>query len=210
MERHIEQFQRLGVEHFAIITGFHKPALDENINEIQKKSSANIVTIYNEKYELENGYSLYKAKDWIHELGCEEFFFTMADHYYEASFLDDLKTKLQFSNGDLLKLAVDKPGAHNQHIDLEDVTKVVADSHIQQIGKELTSYNFYDTGLFYVKTEIFKTLDEIARGDSKLSISNLVTKLAKEGKAKVEEVVGYYWNDIDTPEDFKSSKAHLE
>lgn len=210
MERHIEQFQKLGVNKVAIITGFHKPALEENIKEIQERSDVEIVTIYNEKYELENGYSLYKAKDWINEIGCEEFFFTMADHYYESSFLEDLKGKLEFKNGESLKLAVDIPGEHNAHIDLEDVTKVKAKSNIDEIGKELTDYNYYDTGLFFVKKEIFDTLDDIAKGDAKLSISNLVTQLASEGRAKVEEVVGYYWNDIDTPEDFKSSKEHLE
>ncbi|MFY0626892.1 MAG: NTP transferase domain-containing protein [Reichenbachiella sp.] len=210
MERHIEQFQKLGVNKFAIITGFHKPALDKNIEEIRKNSEVEIVTIYNEKYELENGYSLYKAKDWINELGCDEFFFTMADHYYDEAFLSDLKNKLDFKNGEYLKLVVDKPGTHNHHIDLEDVTKVDATTEIKNIGKELTNYNYYDTGLFFVKSKIFDTLDEIAKGETKLSISNMVTKLAEEGKTKVEEVIGFYWNDIDTPEDFKSSKEFLE
>lgn len=208
MERHIEQFQKIGVTDFAVITGFHRPALEEICEEIRQKYDANITTIYNEKYELENGYSLYAAKDWVHELGDEEFFFTMADHYYEEAFLEDLKGKLVFDKGAYLKLAVDIPGEHNKHIDLEDVTKVDADDYIKRIGKEIEGYNYYDTGLFYVKKDVFDVLDHIAT-NQKLSISNLVTHLSAENKARVIEVVGYYWNDIDTPEDFKSSQEHL-
>jgi choline kinase len=209
MERHIDQFLQIGVSKFAVITGFHQPALDEICGEIGKKYNTEITTIYNEKYELENGYSLYAAKDWIHELGDNEFFFTMADHYYEKSFLSELKSKIIFDKDAILKLAVDIPDTHNEHIDLDDVTKVDADDYILRIGKEITGYNYYDTGLFYVKKDVFDVLDEIA-ADQKLSISNLVTTLAERKKARIVEVVGHYWNDIDTPEDFASSRAHLD
>jgi CDP-L-myo-inositol myo-inositolphosphotransferase len=209
LERHIDQFKQLGVNKFAVITGYHHQALEESVSEIRGKLGIDIVAIYNERYELENGYSLYTAKDWVLETGCNEFFFTMADHYYEKPFLDELKKRLEFKNGESLKLAVDVPGTHNEHIDLEDVTKVKANGTIDNIGKDLNDYNYFDTGLFFVKTNIFSTLDSIAK-DSKLSISNMVSALAKRKKARVEEIEGFYWNDIDTPEDFKSSKEFLE
>lgn len=208
MERHIDQFMQIGVTKFAVITGFHRPALEKICGEIAEKYNANITTIYNEKFELENGFSLYAAKDWVKELGDKEFFFTMADHYYEKAFLDELKSKIVFDKDAILKLAVDVPGEHNKHIDLDDVTKVDADDYILRIGKEIEDYNLYDTGLFYVKKDVFDVLDEIAV-DQKLSISNLVTTLAERKKARVIKVVGHYWNDIDTPEDFASSRAHF-
>lgn len=208
MERHIDQFQKIGVTDFAVITGFHRLALEEICEDIRHKYDANITTIYNEKYDLENGYSLYVAKNWIHELGDEEFFLTMADHYYEEAFLSDLKTKLIFGKDAFLKLAVDVPGTHNEHIDLEDVTKVDADDYINRIGKEIEGYNYYDTGLFYVKKDVFDVLDHIVT-NQKLSISNLVAHLATQEKARVIEVLGHYWNDIDTLEDFENSQDYL-
>jgi len=210
MERHIEQFQKLGFTKFAVITGYHRKALEETVPEIAAKLNASVALIYNEKYELENGYSLYTAKEWIQSLGREEFFFTMADHYYETQFLKEFLSDRSFKKGEILRLAVDTPGDHNKHIDLDDVTKVrVEDSIIKEIGKDLTTYNYYDTGLFHVKNEVFETLNHIAK-NHKLSISNMVTYLAGEERAQVVEINGLYWNDIDTPEDFKSSKSILE
>lgn len=209
MERHIDQFQKIGVTKFAVITGFHRLALEDICEEIRGKYEVDLTTIYNDKYELENGYSLYAAKDWVKSLGEKEFFFTMADHYYEASFLTELKSKVVFDKDAILKLAVDIPSDLNKHVDLEDVTKVDANDYILRIGKEIENYNYYDTGLFYVKNDVFDVLDEIAV-DQKLSISNMVTTLSAEKKARIIEVVGHYWNDIDTPEDFESSRAHLE
>ena len=151
MERHIDQFSKQGVTKIAVITGFHKQALDEAVTEISDRTGIEVELIYNEKYELENGYSLYTAKEWVKSLGFDDFYFTMADHYYEKAFLDEFFNDRTFNDHEVLRLAVDRPGDHNEHIDLDDVTKVqVEKNYIKEIGKELETYDLYDTGLFIV------------------------------------------------------------
>ena len=100
-------------------------------------------------------------------------------------------------------LIVDRPAKSNAHIDLEDVTKVKSHgTFIDQIGKELQDYNFYDTGLFVARPSIFEALEEcIAQGGE--SISNMVQLMASRQRAFVQEVSDCFWNDVDTPTDLK-------
>lgn len=209
LERHIRLFQKVGIDKFCIVVGFRGNMIQDFALELGSKYGVKIDFVENEYYELENGYSLFAAREWIVKHEVDEFFFTMADHYYDLSFLEETKRRIAFENGEFLKLAVDKPGDHNSHIDIDDVTKVQVSDTIKSIGKNIPDYNFYDTGLFFVKSKIYDYLHEI-KPPQKCSISGLVQELSDEGKAVTMDLTGHFWSDIDTPQDLANTKILIE
>jgi len=209
LDRHFRLFPQVGVKKFCVVIGFRGEMIRKHIENIQPDLDIEIEIVMNENYEKENGYSLWAAKEWVEKNKEENFLFTMADHYYDISFLNSFTNQFKKHNS-LLNLGVDKPGNHNKHIDLEDVTKVnVQDHKIVKIGKEITNYNFYDTGLFYVNRKVFHYLQNSIK-EGKNSISNMVHQLISENEAGTIDVTGNFWNDIDTPEDLEKTLKLLK
>lgn len=210
LDRHFNFFPQVGVTKFCVVIGFRGEMIREHIEKVRANINIEIDIVMNENYEKENGYSLHAAKDWIEKSNEDNFLFTMADHYYDKSFLQEFMSQTKGAKKVHLELGVDKPGDSNAHIDLEDVTKVkVIDQKIDKIGKEITDYNFYDTGLFYVNKSVFSYLqNSIDAGKS--SISNMVHQLIEEKQAGVIDVTGNFWNDIDTPEDLQMTLELLK
>ena len=202
--RHIKLFHLHGVTNFLVVAGWKSEALVKEIHLIAKSSGTAIHTVLNEKWELENGYSLYCAKEWLKQGKYSRFYFTMADHYFSAQFLDDALSKIRFEGNNKLQLVVDRPGAHNDHIDVGDVTKVYSENNqILHIGKEIKHYNYYDTGLFAASIGIYKPLELLAsRG--RCSISAMVNSIISSNQAGITVVGPHFWSDIDTPEDLHS------
>lgn len=209
LERHFELFASVGVKHIAVVVGYRGNMISEFVEGIRTKHKIEIDVIFNSSWEQENGYSLFAAREWIAEKKAANFFFTMADHFFSRSFLEKAVSHGAAHPGKLLKLAVDQPGNHNTHIDLDDVTRVqVEDGNIVSIGKGIARYNFYDTGLFLAKKSVIDYLEEsISVG--KTSISNMVSALIKLRQAGIMNLTGYFWSDIDTKTDLQNTLARL-
>ncbi len=205
LERHITLFSKYGIDHFCVITGHKKEAIEEEILRIQSVYPVAIDSIYNDQFELENGLSVYTAKEWVKQKNLNSFLLTMADHVFNKSLVSAFtNTKKDFLASDLY-LAVDKPGPHNQHIDIDDVTKVLGDKgKIKKIGKQLTEYNYFDTGLFEMSPKVFDVF-EACFAKQQYSISNMVYALAAMNKAALTEVIGSSWNDVDNLDDYQNS-----
>lgn len=209
LDRHFQLFAQIGIRKFCVVIGFRGEMIKNNIEEMQLDLDINIEVVINKNYEKENGYSLWAAKDQIEKNGNENFLFTMADHYYDISFLKSF-IKQSEQKKILLNLGVDKPGNHNKHIDLKDVTKVnVEGQKIIDIGKKISKYNYYDTGLFFVNKSIYQYLQN-SINEGKNSISDMVHQLIVAKQASIIDVTGNFWNDIDTPEDLENTLKLLK
>ena len=205
LDRHLKLFPQVGVTKFCIVVGARAEMIVAHIAKNYSDTTLEIDIVMNEHYEKENGYSLLAAKDLIEKSGEENYLFTMADHYYDIAFLQKFMKSTQGTKKHLLELGVDIPSSSNKHIDLEDVTKVnVQNELIAEIGKEITDYNFYDTGLFYVNNAVTNYLQN-SINNGKSSISNMVHQVITEKQAGVIDVSGEFWNDIDTPEDLENT-----
>ena len=203
MERHLRQFTSIGVKRFCVVTGYRNEMLEDFFS--TRIDQFNVELVHNPQFDLANGISLFRAAEWADQLPEENFFFTMADHFFTEDFLKDaMKAKESL---EILTLVVDRPSELNAHIDLEDVTKVkVSENKIKEIGKHLADYDVYDTGLFMANRSMFSYLKEcIDNGGD--SISNMVQSLAAKGKADVFEVSGHFWNDVDTPSDLDTTRG---
>jgi phosphoglycolate phosphatase-like HAD superfamily hydrolase/phosphatidylglycerophosphate synthase len=108
-----------------------------------------------------------------------------------------------------LILAVDRDIADHDDIDPDDVTRVRLDgTQIVDIGKGIPRFDAYDTGAFLCSQGLFDALEEsLADGDS--TLSGGVRRLAARGKARVVDVNGHYWVDVDTPTDAETARELL-
>lgn len=205
MARHIRIFKRCGVKKFCIISGYGAEKLQAALPDLKSNHDADITILHNERYDLENGFSVFRAKEWVEENGMEDFFLTMGDHVFDPEFVAEFVKK---SSGlaTTLQLAVDMPGASNKHIDIDDVTKVQVDDDgfIDSIGKGIPNFNRYDTGLFRLKAEVFKVFQQ-SFDREEYTISESVSKLMDSREAKSVLVEGYTWNDVDNPDDLQST-----
>ncbi|MCC5924948.1 MAG: NTP transferase domain-containing protein [Bacteroidetes bacterium] len=234
LERQIRQLHRAGIRHIGLITGFRGDVLEKYIHELNPNLKFPVTIIRNEQFERGNGLSILAARYWFKELqlGTETAFLcTMADHVFGDDFYDRLMREVKPSKRNpqplepaILHLAVDMVSGSNTHIDVEDVTKVVIDletamdtsydpesvtgAHIVEIGKHLRSYSYYDTGCFLLREGVFNAVEEASRSVGE-GISDTVTLLTKRNEARVIDVSGVFWSDVDTPEDFETTTKLL-
>ena len=131
----------------------------------------------------------------------------MADHLFEPSIVREL---LEFPVADgEIALAVDR-NSHNRLVNLDDVTRVrTFGDKIESIGKGLTDFNGFDTGIFLSTPAIFGALEQCAEKSGDTSLSGAVRVLAAEGRAKAVDVNGHFWIDVDDPKDFNLAESTL-
>lgn len=209
LERHISIFSKYGVDQFSVVVGYRAGMITPILPQLSEKYKVDITAIENPSFELPNAHSLYATKNWVLDSGKQEFLFVMADHYFEESFVGNFINTVSLKEKDILNLAVDQPGTHNKYIDLEDVTKVYAsDNRIVKIGKGLTEYNYFDTGLFYVRNDVFGILEKNFK-EKKESISDMVQEIVNINGSAITDISGFYWNDIDTPTDLSNTKTSV-
>ena len=205
IERHVSLFSKSGINEFCVVTGYKHEMIEEEVEWLRSKYPVRINTVFNSKYKLENGYSVWSAYTWLKQKELESFMLTMADHVFDPQFVEKFVSIEKDFTSNKLYLAVDRPGTKNAHIDIEDVTKVeVKDSLIQHIGKEIEKYNYYDTGLFEMHTEVM-TVFESCFEDGKYSISHMVEALAAQRRAAVIDISGFPWNDVDNSDDYEKT-----
>ena len=210
MERHFRVFSGLGVKRFCVISGYGADKINEIVPKIAEKYNVEVDILHNERYDLENGFSVYRAKEWTDSKSIDNFFLTMGDHIFDPNFVSKYieETSAQET---ILNLAVDIPGESNSHVDIDDVTKVlVSEEHfIQSIGKTIPEYTHFDTGLFRIKSKIFEYFTR-SFDQEKYTISDTVNQLVSELQAKVSVIDGFTWNDVDNPDDLETTKKLLK
>ena len=203
IERVIRTAMQGGADDFYIVTGNQKEKVTSFLNVLSKRLNVSIKTVENNDWaNSENGTSIYKAKNYL----TGPFLLLMSDHLFDPSIVKQLIAS-DLGEGEIT-LAVDE-NITNPIIDFEDVTRVrYDDGKIQNIGKELSSYNAFDTGIFYCTPAIFDALEKSSEeGDT--SLSGAVRILAKNGKANVLGINGNFWIDIDDEKSLKKAEDAL-
>jgi choline kinase/phosphatidylglycerophosphate synthase len=203
IERVILSSARAGLREFYVVTGYHGKILQEHLETFSRKRNIKITCLYNDEWEKENGISVLRAKEILHE----KFILLMSDHIFGEGIVRKLKN--QRINNDEVILAIDQNIAENHFVDEEDATKVfVEGKKILAIGKNLKLYNAYDTGIFLCTPAIFKAIQQNSnKGDT--SLSGAINELAKKGKVRSLDVSGNYWIDVDDEAELKQAEKCL-
>ncbi len=205
IERAIRSAVEAGADDFYVVTGYQWEGIRDFLDPLAERLGIPITTLINEDWEKENGFSVLKARAYLHE----PFLLLMADHLFDPSIAREMMAHPP-AEGEIL-LAVDGD-MRNSLIDMEDVTRVMTeDGKIQNIDKGLANFNGFDTGIFLCTPAIFRALEQSTEKYGETTLSGAVRILATAGRAGAFHTGGQFWVDVDDPAAFsRAEKALLE
>ena len=200
IERVIYTCKSEGIEDFYIVVGYKKEEIKEKLGS-GKRYGVKITYIENEEWHRGNGVSVLKARNFIDGT----LILLMSDHIFDGKILSKLK-KNGLGEKEVI-LCIDK--MKGDYIDVVDATKVkVENNRLVDIGKDITDYDAYDTGIFLSSHAIFDALQQsIAHGDD--SLSGSIRYLSKEGQVGVLDIGNAFWIDIDDKKSLKNAERTL-
>jgi 1L-myo-inositol 1-phosphate cytidylyltransferase len=203
LERVITRARSAGVEQFLVVSGYRGDAVRSALDVIANREGISIRHINNEEWQRGNGVSVSKARPFLNG----PFVLSMCDHLVDPAILRELMAS--GTEPDTVTLAVDFNIAGSIN-DPDDVTRVMcADGRILNIGKVIRDFNAIDTGIFLCTPVIFEALESSqAAGDE--SISGAMNVLARQGKARVFDIRGRVWLDVDDPASLEKAEALLQ
>ncbi len=186
--RHLYLLSQNGIRDFIIVVNQKtKKAFEDFL----KRHSFPCRLVVNPHPERGNGYSFFLAKDYV----SGPFVLTMSDHVYEPKFV------AQAVKG--FGLIVDRVG---RYIDPQEATKVSCENgYIKAIGKDLSRYEGFDTGFFVLEPQIFEVAKKLILQQKELSLSEVIG----EAGLPCTYLSGFFWMDVDTPEDLKRATKYL-
>lgn len=187
--RHLHLLSQEGIRRFIIVINpQHEKFYREFLNRYPEFSCT---LVKNPHPERGNGYSFYLARDFV----SGPFVLTMGDHVYERDFI---KKALG-----LRGLIVDREGLF---ISREEATKALCEEGLViALDKRLSRYTGFDTGFFLLEPEIFTQAQKLVRQKEEISLSEIM----QEARIPCSLLSGYFWMDVDTPEDLKKATRLL-
>jgi CDP-L-myo-inositol myo-inositolphosphotransferase len=186
--RHLYLLSQEGIDDFILVVNEKtRPAFEKFL----KHHSFPCHLVINPHPERGNGYSFYLAKDLVKG----PFVLTMSDHVYEPEFVRQAVR--------LKGLVFDEAG---RFIDPEEATKVLCEGGcLKAIGKDLAQYHGFDTGFFVLEPSIFDVAEELVSAQEVVSLSEIVSR----ARLPCSPLSGFFWTDIDTPEELSKATRGL-
>ncbi|MES9855406.1 MAG: NTP transferase domain-containing protein [Sedimenticola sp.] len=192
IQRVIEQGVNAGLCEFYVTVGYQHQRLEEFLVQLREQLGVAITTIHNPHWQLGNGSSVLAARAHLEP----PFVLMMADHLIEPRLVRTL-TAHSLAR-DQVMLAVDRD-LDNSWVDLDDVTRVrTREGRIKAIGKQLSDFDCYDTGVFHCSAGLFDALQVSARA-GRHNLSDAIQTLADQGLVSTVDIHGAFWIDIDSP-----------
>ncbi|MGA7303788.1 MAG: NTP transferase domain-containing protein [Rhodothermales bacterium] len=189
--RTIESLSKAGCGRVVIVLGHGASDVQQAVSAAYD-GDVDLHFAINPRYELQNGLSVLAARPYVGD----EFLITMADHVFGDSVME-LAAEHRPPDGGATLLVDYKL---DSIFDMDDATKVVAvGGVIREIGKQLSSYNCVDTGLFVCTQGLIEAIDEVYQRRGDASLSDGVQALARKGLMSVLNIKDGFWQDVDTP-----------
>ena len=197
LERVILSCKEVGVLEFYVVIGYRSRIIVPYLKALEQRLSVLIQPVENPNWREGNG----SAAPYINR----SFFLLMCDHLFDPAILR-LLLVAGINTTDCL-LAVDR---HSERVfDLDDATKVELDRDvITGIGKEKTSFDAVDTGLFLCQPSLFDAL-EVARNRGQHFLSAGLVELIRSREFRAVTIGERFWFDVDTPKSLGRAKRAL-
>ncbi len=203
IERVILTAMKSGLREFHVVTGYQGDSVREFLDTFSIRENVRIVHVINNEWERGSGLSVLKAKPFIKG----NFVLLMSDHLFDASILNRIQHQ-SLAPGELI-LAVDYKTVDSENVDPLDVKRVqVVDGRIVDIGRNISPYNAFDTGIFLCSASIFEALEEAASGGND-SFDAAMSILANQKKARAFDIGDCWWIDVDDRESLKKAEELL-
>lgn len=205
LARTLFTLEKAGVTDAWVVLGYEAEGIRAGMAPFVARMDLRVHWLHNDEWEKANGVSVLAARDVLDG----PFVLSMSDHVLEPGLVEDLVARAGEVDGLALAVDRDRSAIH----DLDDATKVrVRDGGIDAIGKGLDDYDAIDTGVFLATPALFDALEEAGRSagaDGGPSLSDGVQRLADRGRARVADVTGRMWQDVDTPADVEAATEKL-
>ena len=197
LEHVMASSREAGIDRFVIVAGYRADLIRRWLSE-RPMDSSSVTLIENLEYHKANGISALAAKAELKQ----PFLLLMSDHIFEPR---TAKALLQEPLADdEVILAVDSK--IDSVFDLDDATKVQRrGNYIVEIGKNLSTFDALDTGMFLCSPALFEQL-ESARKNGDCSLSDGMRKLAQDWNLRAFDIGDGHWQDVDSPQ----ALAHSE
>lgn len=196
----LNNIAQAGISEFIIIVGYKS---EQIINYLSKNENFGfqITIVNNNEWMKGNGISVLAAENCVGE---GEFLLSMSDHIVSISALKKIADFV--SNKNLLLV---DPDIEN-NFDIDDATKVEVNGiNIINIGKEISSYNNLDCGIFRLNKKFFSAMREQLKNNNE-SISAAINELIKKRDIQAVQINNEdYWFDIDTSEAYNNCISKL-
>lgn len=187
-----------GIDEFVFVLGFKYQRIVDYL-EHNKYINNNSKIVINNAYHRGNGLSVSAAEQAVEQ---QDFILSMSDHIVAPEAIK----RVILSEKDKNLLLVDK--RIDRIYDIDDATKVYCrDECIQKIGKNITSFNGIDCGIFRLNQHFFDAMKwQEKRGNESISagVDALIEKNDMEAIFLKENE---RWIDIDTPEAYRHAKG---
>lgn len=178
----VDALRQAGVGQVVVVVGYQ----GQRIRAALAQAPGPVAVVDNPLWaDTPNGVSLLQAKQYVRPGSL----LMMADHLLSPA----LVARLLAGADRPLALAVDRRLGH-PWVDEADVTRVrTEDGRIRAIGKHLTVYDCYDTGLFRIGPELLAALEALPAP----GLSEGVSILARQGLAQAVDIGDAPWLDVD-------------
>ena len=202
--RTLRSLERAGCGRAVVVLGFHPDEVRDGIRTAYD-GPLELAFVVNDRYAEPNGVSVLAARDALDG----PFVLTMADHVVGDEVMDRVRTHRPAPGG--ATLLVDYK--LSSIFDMDDATKVqTAGGRVTAIGKDLTTFDAVDTGVFVCTDGLLDALaDEDRERDGRggAALSDGVRRLAAEGRMAALDVGDGFWQDVDTPAMLAYAEARL-
>jgi len=201
--RTLLNLQNSGFQRAVVVTGYRAEEVEWALAN-DPRLTIELAFARNERWKAANGVSVLAARPFVDS---PEFYLLMSDHIFERAILDRLAEATLDPAGALL--AVDRK--LDEVFDMDDATKVQTDGgrEIIQIGKQLTTFDAVDTGVFRCSRSLFDALAAVHDRKGDCSLSDGIGTLARGGHMHVVDVGSAWWQDVDTPEAMAHARTML-
>ena len=188
LERILQGLKEVGIREVWIVIGYKADMIKKEIG--TSYDGLKINYIYAKDWEKGNLYSLLAAKKFLKD----KFILCMSDHLFEPKIVKKL---LNTNSNCAVTLAVDRTRCSP-----EDTKVLEHNGFIIKIGKKINPSNCVDTGFFLCSSKIFKYATEAAKKGMN-ELSDAIQLAAIHRDARVVDVSGCFWADIDTKQDLE-------
>lgn len=185
-----------GVDEVIVVLGYESGRIEAALGTLD--AAVPIRTVVNPDWQAPNGVSVLAAAPLVRGPAL----LTMSDHLAEPRLYCRVAAA---ARAGMTVLGIDRRLGH-PWVDEDDVTKVATSGEaITAIGKTLSRYDAYDTGVFRIETGLFDMLRKQARP----SLSDGMRALADAQRAGVVDVSDCAWLDVDDARAFAIAEQWL-
>jgi choline kinase len=199
----LKNLEEIGIRKTVVVLGYKAETVHQWL--AKAEFAMEVEDVYNPRYYLGNGIS---AQCGLKHTVTNNVLIGMADHLALPDLFDGAVERNH--HGVDLGLVVDYNPCMKPQLD--DPTRVLVNNcgKILEIGKDISTWNCVDTGVFVVSRRFDSVVETIVQQNGDCTISNAVNHMITSNMdIQAWDSDGAFWLDIDTPSDLQFAEKTI-